>query len=157
MKIMKHIPEVYSSKDNDAFFKEVSNMKELVHPNIINLIDYSSNLTVTNHSGASKNIAFMVLEYAEAGEMFDYISETGKFSENEARFYFHQLIDTIEFIHSQGYSHRDLKPENILFDKNFNIKIADFGYSSKEEICHSVKGTIGYMAPEVMLKREYNG
>ena len=69
--------------------------------------------------------------------MFDYISEGGKFNEMEARYFFHQLIQALEFIHSQGYSHRDLKPENILLDKNFNIKIADFGFASKEEICHS--------------------
>ena len=136
---MKHIPEMASAKENEAFYNEVNNMKELRHPNIINIIDYCSNWTVTNSSGLSMNVAYMVLEFAEAGEMFDYISETGKFNENEARYFFHQLIDVIEFIHSLGYSHRDLKPENILLDRNFNIKIADFGYSSKEEVWHSVK------------------
>jgi serine/threonine protein kinase len=100
---------------------------------------------------------YLALEYAENGELFDYIAETGVFSEKIARFYFHQLISAIEYLHTRGYYHRDVKPENILLDSSFNLKLADFGFTTAHEISYSRKGTYGYMAPEVLAKQEYRG
>jgi len=55
-----------------------------------------------------------------------------------------------------------LKPENILLDEDFNIKLADFGYSkifsaNKNGILNTPIGTLGYMAPEIYLQNGYNG
>lgn len=63
--------------------------------------------------------------------MFDYL-EKGPFSDKICRFYFRQLIDVLEYIHSQGIAHRDIKPENILFDDQFNLKLADFGLATDQ-------------------------
>ena len=69
----------------------------------------------------------------------------------------------IHYIHSHGFSHRDLKPENILLDKNYNIKIVDFGFACPLEgrdgsgINHSRVGTLGYMAPEIISRQPYQG
>lgn len=40
------------------------------------------------------------------------------------------LISAIEYLNSVGVSHRDLKPENILFDKDYQLKVSDFGLST---------------------------
>lgn len=56
------------------------------------------------------------MELATGGELFDYVATTGRFSEPIARFYFHQLINGLEYVHNKGITHRDLKPENVLFD-----------------------------------------
>lgn len=72
---------------------------------------------------------YLVLEYCSNGELFDIIACTGKFDEKYTRTLFLQILQGIEAIHNSGISHRDLKPENILFDDNFNLKIADFGFS----------------------------
>ena len=73
----------------------------------------------------------MIMEYAEGGELFDYIIKKDHLSENETRDIFHQLIDAIDYMHQMGICHRDLKPENILFDSSHKyIKIIDFGLSN---------------------------
>jgi len=97
------------------------------------------------------------------GELFDYIANTGAFDEPVCLFYFKQMLQGVHYIHSRGFSHRDLKPENILLDKNFNIKIVDFGFACPLQgrdgsgINHSLIGTPGYMAPEILLKKPYQG
>jgi serine/threonine protein kinase len=70
------------------------------------------------------------LELASGGELFDYISQTGEFSEDVARYFFHQLIEALDYMNEKGISHRDLKPENVLMSGDFQLKIADFGFGS---------------------------
>lgn len=65
-------------------------------------------------------------------------------------------------MNSRGISHRDLKPENVLFDHNFNLKVADFGFSVLndkygDQKLRTVLGTEGYMAPEINAKQPYKG
>ena len=66
-------------------------------------------------------------------------------------------------IYTRGFSHRDLKPENILLDVNYNIKIVDFGFACKlsgrdgKGLCNSTVGTPGYMAPEIIERKPYQG
>ena len=94
--------------------------------------------------------------------MFDYIKETGKFSEILARTCFHQIMNALYCLHSHGYAHRDLKPENILLAKDYIIKVTDFGFAcslkgkDQKGILHTKVGTQGYMAPEV-YKQSYVG
>lgn len=52
-------------------------------------------------------------------------THTRSFSEERARFYFQQLIEGVEYCHSQGICHRDLKPENLLLDSKGNLKVSD--------------------------------
>ena len=65
---------------------------------------------------STKNL-YLILEYAEGGELFEKLLSDGSFSENEARKYFRQLIDAIGYMHANKAYHRDLKLENILLDK----------------------------------------
>ena len=67
---------------------------------------------------------------AQGGELFEFVAQTGRFSMEASRFYFKQIVEALQYLHTHGVAHRDLKPENILFDANFNLKLADFGFAT---------------------------
>lgn len=93
----------------------------------------------------------MTMEYCSNGDMFNIIKKTGRFCPQLTRYYFHQLLNGVEHIHSRGQvAHLDLKLENLLIDKDFTLKICDFGFA--EDLSQPVKkskGTPGYKAPEI--------
>jgi serine/threonine protein kinase len=155
LKIMKRESGDSGKELQDLFNNEVAFLKKLDHPNIIKLMGYSNKAVANKRDGTSLNINYMALEYCSHGEIFDYIAETGAFKETIARYYFHQLIDALEYMHTKGYAHRDLKPENLLLDGDFNLKLADFGFATESKTSNSRKGTFGYMAPEVLAKKQY--
>lgn len=76
-------------------------MKMVKHQYIISLIEVL----------ASKTKIFIVLELVTGGELFDKIVSVGRLSEEQARFYFCQLLEGVDYCHGLGVCHRDLKPE----------------------------------------------
>lgn len=155
IKIMKKGPEEAKGTD-EMFLNEVKALSKIDHPNILKLVDYSDKHTVVTKSDKVVNINLIVLEYAENGELFKYIAETGSFAESTARYYFKQLLSAITHMNKIGFSHGDIKPENIMLDKEFNIKLADFGFATTSKIGSSQFGTVSYMAPEKLSNLPYN-
>ncbi|CAM9585489.1 unnamed protein product [Chrysoparadoxa australica] len=135
--------------------REISIMKLVRHNYVVQLKEVL----------ASSSKIFLVCELITGGELFDRIVEKQRFKEDEARFYFRQLVDGVAYCHSQGVCHRDLKPENILLDGEGNVKISDFGlsnlYSGGDDealkLLHTTCGTPNYVAPEVLADRGYDG
>ncbi|MCO5591546.1 hypothetical protein L7F22_045532 [Adiantum nelumboides] len=142
-------------KDNlvDQIKREISTMKLVKHPNIVQLHEIM----------ASKSKIYFVLEYVSGGELFNRIAEKGRLKEDEARKYFQQLINAVDFCHSRGVYHRDLKPENLLLDSHLNLKVSDFGLSAlpqqlrEDGLLHTTCGTPNYVAPEVIVHKGYDG
>ncbi|XP_071705915.1 CBL-interacting serine/threonine-protein kinase 9-like [Rutidosis leptorrhynchoides] len=129
--------------------REISTMKLIKHPNVLNLFEVM----------ASKTKIYVVLEYVDGGELFDQIAKHGRLQEDEARRYFQQLINAVDYCHSRGVYHRDLKPENLLLDSYGVLKVSDFGLSQQVEngMLHTACGTPNYVAPEVLTAKGYNG
>jgi serine/threonine-protein kinase SRK2 len=132
--------------------REIINHRSLRHPNIVR---FKEVLLTPTHLA-------IVMEYAAGGELFERICSAGRFSEDEGRFFFQQLISGVSYCHSMEICHRDLKLENTLLDGSPTprLKICDFGYS-KSALLHSIpKSTVGtpaYIAPEVLQRKEYDG
>lgn len=105
---------------------------------------------------------FLIMEYVGGGSLHGYIkSQTRKrLNEREARRIFLQVVKGIEYCHARCITHRDIKLENILLDKDRNVKIIDFGFSTCVPNDKKIKifcGTPSYMAPEIVNKTEYCG
>ena len=155
LKLMKLDGSLNDCEIRSMFKNEVTVLHKLNHQNIIKILNFSKGISVLEQSLNRYNAWWIVLEYAPNGDMFKYLSKLGRLEEPIARYYFHQLISIIEYIHTCGYSHRDLKVENLLLDKEFNLKLADFGFSSKSKTSWCHKGTKSYMAPEIYDNNGY--
>ena len=113
----------------EAFKQEVHFLERLNFPYLINMIESDISAEIKLEGREPEKRPLLVLEFAE-GEMFDFISKEGGFSKEICRTLFQQLLATIKYLDDNGITHRDLKPENILFNKDFNLKISDFGLST---------------------------
>ncbi|XP_010275894.1 PREDICTED: CBL-interacting serine/threonine-protein kinase 23-like isoform X1 [Nelumbo nucifera] len=133
--------------------REISTMKLIRHPNVTRMYEVM----------ASKTKIYIVLEFVNGGELFDKIASHGRLKEDEARKYFQQLINAVDYCHSRGVFHRDLKPENLLLDANGVLKVSDFGLSAvsqqvrEDGLLHTTCGTPNYVAPEVINNKGYDG
>ncbi|KFK28375.1 hypothetical protein AALP_AA8G507100 [Arabis alpina] len=132
--------------------REIINHRSLKHPNIVRFKEVI--LTPTHLA--------IIMEYASGGELYERICNAGRFSEDEARFFFQQLISGVSYCHAMQICHRDLKLENTLLDGSPapRLKICDFGYSKSSVLHSQPKSTVGtpaYIAPEVLLRQEYDG
>ena len=101
----------------------------------------------------SENFLNFLMEYYPGGELFFHLKKL-KFTEEIAKFYFAQIIFSLEFLHSQKILYRDLKPENLILDLYGYIRLTDFGLCKRgleeRELTHSFCGSPEYMAPEII-------
>ena len=99
---------------------------------------------------------YLIMEFCEGGELFDYIVKHTRIKEPVAVRFFHQIIDGLDYLHKVNVIHRDLKPENLLMQRRpegWHIKIVDFGLSNTNEGNKLLKTACGspcYAAPEMI-------
>ncbi|CAZ86621.1 unnamed protein product [Tuber melanosporum] len=130
--------------------REVVIMKLICHPNVMGLWDVWEN----------RGELYLVLEYIEGGELFDYLTRRGRLPEPEALMYFRQILSGIDYCQHFNICHRDLKPENLLLDSNGNIKIADFGMAALQphgSLLDTPCGSPHYASPEIVSGKHYDG
>eukprot|EP00004_Rigifila_ramosa_P021494 TRINITY_DN5736_c0_g1_i2.p1 TRINITY_DN5736_c0_g1~~TRINITY_DN5736_c0_g1_i2.p1 ORF type:complete len:884 (-),score=220.26 TRINITY_DN5736_c0_g1_i2:149-2623(-) len=165
VKICKITSEFIKHGHRDRVIREAEAMRKLGNcPHVIGFYDFFE----------EQNCMFLVLELAPRGNLLEYASKRGAFSEKEAFKMVSQLVIGMENVHARGVVHRDIKLENLLLDKDFNVKIADFGLcnffnpdasasiimnpgdSEAESIMlHTICGSPTYTAPEMVKQQPY--
>lgn len=121
--------------------RELRNLSRFHHSNILGYKEalYSEAL----------NQPYIVLEYADAGSLSDYIAHHGPLSENKLASVFKQIISAVLYLHSNGVAHKDIKPSNILLKSDGTAKLSDLGIGHTFQSADSVVGSPAYQAPEI--------
>ncbi len=130
----------------EQLWKEAQTLILFNHPNIISLQSYLYK--------KDKKELYLLYELMDVGDLKDYVLSKGGLSEEEALRVLWNITNGLAYLHSRGYIHSDIKPENIFGKRVLNSivwKLGDFGLlkirGSVSVI--DVKGTVGYIAPEV--------
>ena len=150
IKILKK-KKMQKSKDKSRLEREISILKRLNHINVIKIYKITEELE--NY--------YIVMEYCENGELFNYIVAHQRLSEEVTSYFFYQLINGLDYIHHKNIVHRDLKPENLLLSKDNILKIVDFGLSNyyylDGKLLSTPCGSPCYASPEMVCGNKYNG
>lgn len=97
------------------------------------------------------------MDFCPGGELFFHLQMLGKLTEEQAKFYFCELLLGIKYLHAHNIIYRDLKPENVLIDLDGHVRIVDFGLSKqlqhREKNTFSFCGSLEYMSPEMLNKQ----
>jgi len=157
LRAMKVIP-VKSKTSGEKTDEEIELLRQLDHPNIVKLFEYFSD----------NDKYYLITEYCKGGDLFDLIKKKKRFSELSAAYIMFQIFRALIYCHNTHHLvHRDIKPENIVvFRKNnaledlYDVKLIDFGISKifnkiEKNNDNRIKGSLNYMAPEV-LEGKYN-
>ncbi|MBN1984593.1 MAG: diguanylate cyclase [Chitinivibrionales bacterium] len=139
--------EVVNKTHIARFKKEFEVMTRLKHPNLIHVHDFGFDSENSRY--------YMTMEYVAGNLLSDAISQR-TFTTDHAIEILIELSRALEFIHSRNILHRDIKPANIILGQD-GVKVMDFGLADLEgESEKKHKGTLLYMAPEILLKNEVN-
>ncbi|XP_049867535.1 uncharacterized protein LOC126367819 [Pectinophora gossypiella] len=134
--------QILDSEIEHQVRREVEIQCRLRHPNILRMYGYFHD---------EKRI-YLILEYAKHGALYKLLKERGRFDEKTAAIYVRDLTKALIYCHTKKVIHRDLKPENLLIGHNWELKMADFGWSvhSPSSRRMTLCGTLDYLSPEMI-------
>ena len=142
--------KIIQEADKTRIEREIKILKNMRHNNIVHLYDVKE----------TASSLYIIMEYVQGKELFDYIVDKKRLSEIEACNFYQQIISGIEYLGKIRVVHRDLKPENLLLDNKKKIKIVDFGLSNiypNNELLKTACGSPCYAAPEMINGELYKG
>lgn len=156
---LRRVPAPGTNSQQDPFskavlplervYKEIAILKKLDHHNVVKLVEV---LDDPDEDGLH-----MAFELVTKGPVME-VPTDEPLTEEQARFYFRDVVLGIEYLHYHKIIHRDIKPSNLLLGDDGHIKIADFGVSNEFEgadaLLSSTVGTPAFMAPETMTEHE---
>ncbi len=164
--------QVFNKKENKYYAIKSVRIKNLTEEQV-NIIENEAKLlssidsiyVVKYYNSSRDNENFNILmEYCKGSDLKKFIIDY----KNKNEFINEKIIEKIilglclgvKEIHKNNLIHRDLKPENIFINKEYEVKIGDFGIAKKldfnNKYANTSIGTNNYMSPEVIKGENYN-
>ena len=144
--------DIFEQKLINQINKEISIMYNVNHPYSVKLV---------NHFEDNEKL-YLIMELASNGNLYNFIQKNKKDKIKNMDLIKKLIIQTIEiikYLHSLNIIYRDIKPENILLDKDYNVKLCDYGwatYFTPGKFLTVYCGTPEYVSPEMLKKYPYN-
>jgi len=160
----QNITEYNTKTLNHLIKNEAFIMEKLDNKNLAKFFAYCINGTKTNATGKiTKEINYIITEYFPFGSLIDFI-DTKSLSELQCKYVFREVLNGLEYMHSQNITHGDIKPQNIFISKDFEIKINNFstatifdnGNCINPNLYNKNNGTRKYLAPEILLGNSFD-
>lgn len=125
------------------FYTEAKVMVELNHPYIRQVYDLDE----------LDGRPAIIMEYLEGDDLKALMKQGRRFTDEELKQWWNQLVDALNYTHARDVVHRDIKPSNIFIDLNGDVKLLDFGIAKVADttsgtMTGSTLGTRIYMSPE---------
>jgi len=135
--------------DEISVIKEINILQKLKgHPNIIELVDICK-------SKETNRLSRLVFPYIDS---YNYKSLFPTLAPENVQSLMIQLLNAVQFMHKKGVVHCDLKNRNLLIDKNYHLKVIDFGQAHRSDIKKKNSfhvGTLPYKPPEILMKTPF--
>ena len=152
--VVLKVLHAHLSKDPEMlerFRREARAASQLVHPNIVPIID----------AGGGDLMTFTVMPYMPGGSFAERIAQ-GPRPAAEVASIVAQAATALDYAHRRGIVHRDVKPDNVLFDEDGHALVTDFGIAetrSQGRLTASGRamGTPHYMSPEQAMGKLVDG
>jgi serine/threonine protein kinase len=146
---IKILSEEFTANSNirKRFIAEARSLFSLSHRNLTKVTDLID----------TDNVVAIVLEYIDGVSLKQYINDNKPLSNNKIKELFSQMLDSVSYIHANGYVHRDIKPSNFMLTKSGTVKLLDFGIAKNMDTSSAeytmtgtsqMMGTPMYMSPE---------
>lgn len=141
-----------AEREANVLLQEINTLKRLKHPRIVR---YHGCIRMNSEEDPA---LLIFLEYMPSGSIKAVLEKFGAYGIRLVKKYTRQILEGLDFLHSEKIVHRDVKGANILIDAAGNAKLADFGACMQLEALHStctsgmksIQGSVFWMAPEVM-------
>lgn len=138
------------SNQKDKMHQEIEIHKSLSHENVVRFLSFFDDT----------NYLYIVLELCRKRSMMELHKRRPIISEYECRYYIHQILEGVRYLHDKRIIHRDLKLGNLFLNDDLNVKIGDFGLATRVEYDGERKktlcGTPNYIAPEILSKKGHS-
>lgn len=152
MHALKEIKKIQSPHWSRMIANELTILKSINHPNIINLI---SELVLPTE-------VYLITDLVRGSDLFHAVIKYNGFYRKDLRFIMKGLASALAYLHGLDIVHRDVKLENLLAEFSddghvLSFKLADFGFAQKvnNRRLYLLCGTPTYIAPEILIKEGY--